>query len=174
MSSEAVPKFLLVDSFWLLMGFNIRVPPICSRSNQLMCYKQNPLSIIALNNLQFLFNCFQPIISIHWLDGVRECQRLGPLEFSKFVTVLWLWHLLMLWSLLHVGHSLLHSLQHLSLQDQHLLQCWWWRPVGIVVIVLMSDTVVSVGHLMILKRFETEIKIEIKDSHLYASRYKDD
>jgi hypothetical protein len=56
-----------------------------------------------------------------------------------------------------------------------LLQCWWWRQVGIVVvIVLMSGTIVSVGHLMIVKRFETEIKIEIKDSHLYASRYNDD
>jgi hypothetical protein len=31
---------------------------------------------------------------------------------------------------------------------------------------------VSVGHLMIMKRFETEI--EIKDSQLYALRYNDD
>jgi hypothetical protein len=69
----------------------------------------------------------------------------------------------MLWSLLHVRHSLLHSLQHLILHDQYLLQCWWWRRVGIVVVVLISDTVVSVGHLMIMKRFETEI--EIQDSN---------
>jgi hypothetical protein len=80
----------------------------------------------------------------------------------------------MLWNLLNVGHGSLHSLQHLSLHDQHLLQCWWWRRVGIVIIVLMSGTVVGVGHLMIMKRFETEIKIEIKDSQLYASRYNDD
>jgi hypothetical protein len=54
--------------------------------------------------------------------------------------------------------------------------CWWWRWVGIVVIVLIGDTVVCVGHLMIMKRFETEIEIEIeiKDSQLYASRYNDD
>jgi hypothetical protein len=45
-----------------------------------------------------------------------------------------------------------------------LLQCWRWRRVGIVVvIVLLSGTVASVGHLMIVKRFETEIVIEIKD-----------
>jgi hypothetical protein len=45
-----------------------------------------------------------------------------------------------------------------------LLQCWWWRWVGggVVVVVLISDTVASVGHLMIVKRFETEIEIEIK------------
>jgi hypothetical protein len=60
-----------------------------------------------------------------------------------------------------------------------LLQCRWWRRVGIVVvIVLMSDTIACVVHLMIMKRFETEIEIEIeveiKDSQLHASRYNDD
>jgi hypothetical protein len=79
--------------------------------------------------------------------------------------------------LLHVGHSLLHGLQHLSLHYQHLLKCWWWRwVVGIVVVVvvLVGTTVASVGHLMIVKRFEIELKIEIQDSQLYASRYTDD
>jgi hypothetical protein len=56
-----------------------------------------------------------------------------------------------------------------------LLKCWWWRRVGsIVVVVLMCSAVTSVGHLMIVKRFETKIEIEIKDSQLYASRYNDD
>jgi hypothetical protein len=66
-------------------------------------------------------------------------------------------------SLLHVGHSLLHGLQHLSLHYQNLLKYWWWRVdvVVVVVIVLVGTTVVSVGHLMIVKRFETEIDIEI-------------
>jgi hypothetical protein len=40
----------------------------------------------------------------------------------------------------------------------------------VVVTVLISDSVASVGHLMIVKRFE----IEIQDSQLYASRYNDD
>jgi hypothetical protein len=78
--------------------------------------------------------------------------------------------------LLHVGHSLLHGLQHLSLHYQHLLKCWWWRRVVgvVVVVVLVGTTAASVGHLMIVKRFEIELKIEIQDSQLYASRYKDD
>jgi hypothetical protein len=78
-------------------------------------------------------------------------------------------------SLLHVGHSLLHGLQHLSLHYQNLIKCWWWRRVGIVVIVvvLIGTTVVSVGHLVIEKRFETEIDMMIRDSQLYASRYTD-
>jgi hypothetical protein len=85
-----------------------------------------------------------------------------------------LWRWLMPLRLLHVGHSLLHGMQHLSLHYQNLLKCWWWRRVGIVVVVLVGTTVTSVGHLMIVKRFETEIDIEIRDSQLYASRYTDD
>jgi hypothetical protein len=71
-----------------------------------------------------------------------------------------MWHLLLTLRLLHVRHSMLHSLQHLSLHNQYLLQCWWWRWVGIVVVVvvLVGTTVVSVHHLMIVKRFETEVK----------------
>jgi hypothetical protein len=62
-------------------------------------------------------------------------------------------------SLLHVGHSLLHGLQHLSLHYQNLFKCWWWRRVGIVVaVVLVGTTIVSVGHLMIVKSFEIEGK----------------
>jgi hypothetical protein len=177
MSFETIPELLPVYAFWLFVSFNIGIPLMCSGSNQLMCYEQDPLSNGALNHMQLLLNYFQPIIDIHWFDGVRECWRLGPLEFCKFVTLLGLWCWLMSLHLLHVGHSLLHSLQHLSLHYQHLLQCWWWRWVGIVV-VLIGDTVASVVHLMIVKRFETEteteIDIKIKDSQLYASRDNDD
>jgi uncharacterized membrane protein len=79
--------------------------------------------------------------------------------------------------MLDVDHSLLHGLQHLSLHYQYLLKCWWWRRVvGVVVIVLIviGTMVARVGHLMIVKRFEIEWKIEIQDSQLYASRYTDD
>jgi hypothetical protein len=33
MGPEVVPEFLPVDGLWLLMGFNICVPPIYNRSN---------------------------------------------------------------------------------------------------------------------------------------------
>jgi hypothetical protein len=43
-----------------------------------------------------------------------------------------------------------------------LLKCWWWRWVGIVVVVvvviLVGTTVASVGHLMIVKSCEIEVK----------------
>jgi hypothetical protein len=96
---------------------------------------------------------------------MREGWWFGPLKLSKLVTRMGLWRRLMPLSLLHVGHNLLHGLQHLSLQYQNLLKCWWWRWADIVavaiVVVLVGTMVVSVGHLMIVKRFETEIDIEI-------------
>jgi hypothetical protein len=135
--------------------------------------KQNTLLVGALNNLQLLFNSLQPIIGVHWFNRVRERRRLGLLEFSKLVALLRLWCWLISLRLLHICHSLLHGLQDLTLRGQNLLQCWWWRQVGIVVvIILLSSTVACVGHLMIVKIFETEI--EIKDSQLYSSRYNDD
>jgi hypothetical protein len=174
MSPEAIPELLLVDAFWLLVGFDISIPPIYSGTFQLVRSKQNLPTVVALDHLQLLLNGLQPIIDIHWLDWVRECRRFGPLKLSKFVTGLGLWRWLLPLSLLHVDHSLLHGLQHLSLHYENLLKCWWWRWVGVVVVVLVGTTVVSVGHLMIVKRFETEIDIEVRDSQLYASRYTDD
>jgi hypothetical protein len=90
-----------------------------------------------------------------------------------------LWRWLVSLSLLHVDHSLLHGLQHLSLQYQYLLKYWWWRWVAgvvvvVVVLIVIGTTIASVGHLMIVKRFEIELKIEIQDSQLYASRYTND
>jgi hypothetical protein len=107
---------------------------------------------------------------------MREGWWFGPLKLSKLVTRLGLWRWLMPLSLLHVGHSLLHGLQHLSLHYQNLLKCWGWRwivgnTIGIVLIGVVV-AVASVSHLVIEKRFDTEI--EIKDSQLYASRYYND
>jgi hypothetical protein len=163
MRMETILELLPIDAFLFFMSFNISVPPICSGTHQLVQSKQNLLPVITLNHLQLFLNCLQLVINIHWFDRVRECWGLGPLEFPKFVTLLKLWCWLVSLSLLHVGHSLLHVLQHLSLHYQNLLKCWWWRQVGSIV-VLICDTVVSVSHLMIGKIFETEIDIEIRDS----------
>jgi hypothetical protein len=63
-------------------------------------------------------------------------------------------------SMLHVVHSLLHGLQHQRLHYENLLKCCWRRWVGVVVVivVLIGTTVASVGHLMIVKGFEIEVK----------------
>jgi hypothetical protein len=50
------------------------------------------------------------------------------------------------------------------LHYQNLLKCWGWRRIVGSIIVFICGTVVSVSHLMIRKRFETEIdkeKIEV-------------
>jgi hypothetical protein len=164
MRSKTILEFLPVDAFRFFMSFNVSVSPICSGAHELMRGKKHFLSIVTLNNLQFLLNGLQPISSVHGLDRVRECWRIGPLEFSKFVTLLGLRCWLMPLSLLHVGHSLLHGLQHLGLHYQNLLKCWGWRRIVGSIIVFICGTVVSVSHLMIRKRFETEIdkeKIEV-------------
>jgi hypothetical protein len=105
---------------------------------------------------------------------MREGCSLGSLKLSKLITLLRLWCRLLTLNLLHVGHRLLHGLQHLSLHHQDLLKCWWWRWVvgSIIGIVLIGVAVVSVCHMVIMKRFET--KMEIKNSQLYALRYNDD
>jgi hypothetical protein len=164
MRSKTILEFLPVDAFRFFMSFNVSVSPICSGAHELMRGKKHFLSIVTLNNLQFLLNGLQPISSVHGLDRVRECWRIGPLEFSKFVTLLGLRCWLMPLSLLHVDHSLLHGLQHLGLHYQNLLKCWGWRRIVGSIIVFICGTVVSVSHLMIRKRFETEIdkeKIEV-------------
>jgi hypothetical protein len=62
------------------------------------------------------------------------------------------------------------------LHYENLLKYWGWRQIigSTVDIVLIGGVVAvaSVSHLVIGKRFETEI--EIKYSQLYASRYNDD
>jgi hypothetical protein len=107
---------------------------------------------------------------------MREGWWFGPLKLSKLVTRLGLRRWMMPLSLLHVGHSLLHGLQHLSLHYQNLLKCWGCRRiVGSTVDIIHIGVVVavaSVSHLVFGKRFE--IEIEIKDFQLYASRYNDD
>jgi hypothetical protein len=48
--------------------------------------------------------------------------------------------------ILHDHHGMLHSLQHLCLHDQHLLQRGWWWWVALVVVVV-GVMVLGVHHL---------------------------
>jgi hypothetical protein len=68
MSPEAIPELLPVDAFWLLMTFDISIPPICNGTFQLVQSKQNLLTVVALDHLQLLLNGLQPIICIHWFN----------------------------------------------------------------------------------------------------------
>jgi hypothetical protein len=51
MSPEVVPELLSVDAFWLLVGFDISIPPIYSGTFKLVQSKQNLLAVVALDNL---------------------------------------------------------------------------------------------------------------------------
>jgi hypothetical protein len=103
--------------------------------------------MVALHNLKLLLYRLEPVIGVHGFHRVRKGQRLGPLEFSKLVSLLQLRCLLVLLhvsqGLLHVDHALLHGLEHLSLHHHSLLQGWWGWWVDSVVV--LSFVVLSVG-----------------------------
>jgi hypothetical protein len=76
---------------------------------------------------------------------MRESGCPSPLKVSQLVSGLLLRGMIP-FCILHVCHGLLHSLQHLRLLDQHLLQRGWWWWVALVVVVV-DITVPSVRHL---------------------------
>jgi hypothetical protein len=148
MRSESHLELIPLDGVRFFMCFYICVPPIS---------QHDLLPIVALHNLQLVLYYLELVIDIHGFHGVRESWRLGPLEFSKLVSLLRPWCLLVLLhisqGLLHVDHALLHSLEHLSLHHQNMLQGWWgWWAGSVVVlsIIVLSVGVAApcVGHLM--------------------------
>jgi hypothetical protein len=119
--------------------------------HKLVRSQQDLLTMVALHNLKLLLHRLELVIGIHGFHGVQEGWQLGPLKFSKLVYLLRLQCLLVR---LHVGHSLLQGLEHLSLHHQNLLQGqhgWrWWIGSTIVlsIVVLSVDNMVPcIGHL---------------------------
>jgi hypothetical protein len=51
MRTETILEFLPIDAFRFLMSFDIRFPPICSRTFQLVRSEQNLLAVVALDNM---------------------------------------------------------------------------------------------------------------------------
>jgi hypothetical protein len=70
---------------------------------------------------------------------MREGGRLSPLKLTQLVSWLRLRRWLVSLGILHGRHGLLHSLQHMCLHDQHLVQCGWWGWVALVVGVTVPD-----------------------------------
>jgi hypothetical protein len=111
--------------------------------------------VVALNHMQLLLHRLEPIVSIHWLHGLRKGRRLSALKLSKPIPR-WRWRRLRL-SSLHVDHGLLHSLKHLCLHNQYLLKSrqrgGWWvdimvvLPIFVPVVVVVVVAVSCVGHL---------------------------
>jgi hypothetical protein len=59
--------------------------------------------VVALHNFKLILCRLKLVIGVHGFHGVRECWKLGPLEFSKLVSLLRLWCLLVLF---YVDHGL--------------------------------------------------------------------
>jgi hypothetical protein len=119
MRSESHLELIPVVAFGFFMSFYICIPLISCGAYQFVRSQNDLLPVVALYNLKLLLYGLELVISVHGFHGVRESWWLDPLEFSKLVSLLRLWCLLVL---LHVGHGLLYGLEHLSLHHQNLLQ----------------------------------------------------
>jgi hypothetical protein len=128
MISENRLELILVDDIGFSMSFYICIPTVSYGVHKMVRGQHDLLLVVALHNLKFLLHHLVPVINVHGFHGVREDLWLDSLEFSKLVSLLWLWCLLVL---LHVGHSLLHGLEHLSFHHQNLLQGRWGGGVGL-------------------------------------------
>jgi hypothetical protein len=104
---------------------------------------------MALDHLKLLFYSLEPIISIHWLNRVRESRQFGALKVSNSISWRW-WRRLGL-SILHVDHGLLHGLKHLSLHHQNLLQGWQWVGSFVVLNIIILGVSVAVPCVVNLK-----------------------
>jgi hypothetical protein len=78
---------------------------------------------------------------------MREGGQLSPLKLDQLVTLLRLRCWLVTLGRLHVGHYLLHGLQHLCTHYEHLLQHWWGWRVALIVVIGIDVMVPRVGHL---------------------------
>jgi hypothetical protein len=112
MRSKSHLELIPVDTLGFSMSFYICISPISCRAYQLVRSQHDLLPMVALHNLKLLLYSLEPVIDVHGFHKVREGWCLGPLEFSKLVSVLQLWCMRIL---LHIDHSELHDLEHLSL-----------------------------------------------------------
>jgi hypothetical protein len=115
---ESSPKFWPVDAFRLLAGFHISIPPVGCMARELVgaaLELRGLLTVVALNHLQLLLHLLEPIVSIHWLHGLRKGRRLSALKLSKPIPRWREQHLR--WISLHVDQGLLHGLKHLCLHN---------------------------------------------------------
>jgi hypothetical protein len=99
--------------------------------------------MVALDHLKLLLYSLEPVIIIHGFHGMIESRRLGALKVSKSISW-WRWWWLGL-RILYIDHGLLHSLKHLSLHHQNLLQGRWW--VSSIVVLGVGVAVPCVDHL---------------------------
>jgi hypothetical protein len=106
MRLESHLQLILVDPVGFFMSFYICIQPISSGAHTLVRGQQNLLPEVALHNLKLLLYHLEPVIGVHGFHVVRKGWRLGPLEYSKFVSMLRLCCMLVL---LQVGHCLLHG-----------------------------------------------------------------
>jgi hypothetical protein len=153
MCTESSSEFRPVDALRFLMSFHVSIPLVGCRTRKLVRDEQHLLTVVALHHLQLLLNGLEPIISIHRLHNMRKDRWLSAMKISNPIP--WRrWRRLRL-SSLHVDHGLMHSLKHLCLHSQHLLNSRrrGLRRIDILVVlsivvpIIVVVAVPCVGHL---------------------------
>jgi hypothetical protein len=99
--------------------------------------------VTALNHSQLLLHRFEPIISIHWLNGLRKGRWLSALKLSKTIPRRWGRRLRL--SNLHVDQGLLHGMKHLGLHNQH------WQ---VDILVVLPVVVVVAGPFVVQRKYK--------------------
>jgi hypothetical protein len=125
----------------LLPGYGIRIgvcrcegiPPIGRGTLESSRGVQDLLPVIALGDIQLIFNNFEPVIGIQRINRMKERMRVMAHKVPMLITgqgciLLLLLVLLILLVLLNLLNICSESLQKLHLSGDKLLhvRVWWW------------------------------------------------
>jgi hypothetical protein len=134
--SELCTELRPSNSISSIVGSNIRIPPVSSRTCQTTRSIKNLLPVRALCDVEHLLNCLQPIISIKWIWRTDEGGWLMAHEFLVLISG-WnwwwwwrQWYLLLLLLLLLRPPFLAFLFSFLAQLPAYLLSLSWcisWR-----------------------------------------------
>jgi hypothetical protein len=77
-SPETSLELILPNHLGIEVGVAVGLPLVYCSSKQLVCYKENLLTVRTLSYLQLLLDRPQPALCIHGILGLRKVARAGP------------------------------------------------------------------------------------------------
>jgi hypothetical protein len=132
-SMEVHLEFLPSYGIYVAVCCSEGIPPIGQGTFKSSRSVQDLLSVIALGDVEFLFDNLKPVIGIQGVNRMRESRRVVVHKISVLVSSLWCILLLMLvllvlLILLNLLYRSSESLQNRHLRCDELLHVGiWWR-----------------------------------------------
>jgi hypothetical protein len=114
-SAETSLELVPGDGVNVCMGVAVRLPPVGYGPIELVCSKEDLLTICALGDQEFLLGPFEPIFCVHGVFGLREGGGASSQELRQTRLVRWWRWGYMLLVGLHAVEGLQHGLHQLSL-----------------------------------------------------------